>query len=83
MEASFLLFLLRLLLFASKDLFRVTDLAKRANLLRPLAESSSIGCLNAVMSMNVHRNSTTESLSLVTGAMCIETHIGVSFFVYC
>lgn len=83
------------------DLFRATDLANCANLLKPnlfeiglrgkastfskkiykspLADSSSIGCLKAVMSMNVHKKSTTTSFSFVTGDICMDTHIGVSF----
>ena len=76
----------------------VTDLASRANLLRPVTTlvtcvtqwpisispipptsfaSSSIGCLRAVMSLNVHRNNTTTSRSFLIGDMCIRSHSGV------
>ena len=43
---------------------------------RPL--SSSIGCLRAVMSLNVHRKRTTASFSFLMGATCKSSHNGVS-----
>jgi hypothetical protein len=49
---------------------------KKAN--KPFVSSVSIGCLSAVISVNVHRYSTTVSRSFVIGAICINTHIGVS-----
>lgn len=42
-----------------------------------LLPSSSIGCFRAVMSLNVHRNSTTCSFSFLIGAMCNRSHSGV------
>lgn len=42
--------------FINIERFRVTDFAIRANLLRPpFVSSVSIGCLSAVISVNVHR----------------------------
>ena len=82
----------------------VTDLARRANLLRPTLKkcfnsshnhnsqeqirsdspmpptslaSSSMGCLSAVMSLKVQRNSTTMSRSFLIGEMCIRSQSGV------
>ena len=59
----------------------VTDLASLANLLSPATPtslaSSSMGCLRAVMSLNVQRNNTTTSLSFLIGDMCINSHSGV------
>lgn len=43
----------------------------------PFEESSSIGCLNAVMSLNVHRKSTTFSCSFRIGAIFTKNHTGV------
>ena len=40
-------------------------------------ESSSIGCLRAVISLNVQRNRTTISLSFFMGEMCSNSHRGV------
>ena len=40
-------------------------------------ESSSIGCLSAVISLKVQRNRTTMSLSFLIGDMCINSHRGV------
>lgn len=44
---------------------------------KPLDESSSMGCLNAVMSLNVHRKSTTLSCSLRMGAIFTKNHTGI------
>lgn len=43
----------------------------------PLHESSSMGCLKAVMSLNVQRNRTTLSCSLRIGAIFTKNHTGV------
>ncbi len=43
----------------------------------PLEESSSIGCLNAVMSLNVHRKSTTFSCSFRIGAIFTKNQTGI------
>ena len=56
---------------------RVTDLASLANFERPPFVSSSIGCLRAVMSRNVQRNSTTILRSFFTGDICKRSHSGV------
>lgn len=44
----------------------------------PLVSSVSMGCLSAVMSLKVRRNSTTRSLSFFIGAICSSSHSGVS-----
>lgn len=43
----------------------------------PFEESSSIGCLNAVMSLNVHRKSTTFSCSFRIGAIFTKNQTGI------
>ena len=45
--------------------------------LLPLESSASMGCLSGVMSLKVHRNSTTMSFSFLMGAMCRRSHNGV------
>lgn len=59
---------------AERDL--VTVLAKRANLLKFLLESSSIGFLRAVISRNVNKNRTTIFFSFLIGAMWRSNQIG-------
>lgn len=44
---------------------------------KPLHESSSIGCLKAVMSLKVQRNKTTLSCSFRIGAIFTKNHTGV------
>lgn len=43
----------------------------------PLEDSSSIGCLKAVMSLKVHRNRTTLSCSFLIGAIFTKNHTGI------
>lgn len=43
----------------------------------PLEESSSMGCLKAVMSLKVHRKRTTFSCSFRIGAILTKNHTGV------
>ncbi|KAH9426907.1 hypothetical protein DERP_003009 [Dermatophagoides pteronyssinus] len=62
---------------ASTERLRVTERAKRANLLKPFCASSSIGCFNAVISRNVSKNNTTTSFSFLIGATCNNSHNGV------
>lgn len=64
---------------ARTDRLLVTERASRANLLSPVfvTSSSSIGCLSAVMSLNVSRNKTTTSFSFFIGAICSRSHSGV------
>lgn len=55
---------------------RVTVLAKRANLLKFLVESSSIGFLRAVISRNVNKNNTTMFFSFLIGAIWSSNQMG-------
>ena len=43
----------------------------------PFEESSSIGCLKAVMSLKVQRNRTTLSCSFLIGAIFTKNHTGI------
>ncbi len=45
--------------------------------IKPLDESSSIGCLNAVISLKVQRKRTTLSCSFRMGAIFTKNHTGI------
>lgn len=55
---------------------RVTVLARRANLLKFLLESSSIGFFRAVISRKVNKNKTTTFFSFLIGAIWSNNQIG-------